>query len=106
MEIWATDVSSSALEVAKSNAQEHGVRESIRLIHGELFEPLEGKMGYFDGIVSNPPYVNRREMENLSQEVQWEPRLALEAGPDGLDLYRRIIPHGHLYLKDHGFMAL
>jgi release factor glutamine methyltransferase len=45
-------------------------------------------------------------MENLPQEVQWEPRLALEAGSDGLDLYRRIIPRGHLYLKDQGFMAL
>ena len=106
LEIWATDVSSSALEIAQSNSQQHGVKEGIRFIHGELFEPLEGKMGYFDGIVSNPPYVNRREMANLPQEVQWEPRLALEAGPDGLDPYRLIIPHGHLYLKDQGFLAL
>ena len=106
VEIWATDLSSAALEVAQSNAQQHGVQERIRFIHGELFEPLENRMGFFHGIVSNPPYVNRREMENLPQEVRWEPRLALEAGPDGLDLYRRIIPRGHLYLKDQGFMAL
>jgi len=55
VEIWATDLSSAALEVAQSNAQQHGVRERIRFIHGELFEPLENRMGFFHGIVSNPP---------------------------------------------------
>ncbi len=106
VEIWATDISPEALAIAQSNAGQHGVRERIHFIHGDLFEPLEKKREFFHGIVSNPPYVSQREMDNLPQEVQWEPRLALDAGPQGLDFYRRIIPQAYLYLKSPGFLAL
>ncbi len=106
VEIWATDISPTALAIAQSNAERHGVRERIHFVHGDLFQPLENKRGFFHGIVSNPPYVSQREMENLPQEVQWEPRLALDAGPEGLAFYRRIIPLAYLYLQSPGFMAL
>ena len=64
-------------------------------------------MWVFPRVVSNPPYVRRSEIEYLSREVRdWEPKLALDGGPDGLDFHRRIIQQGHLYLKDGGFIAL
>ena len=106
VEIWATDLSQAALEIARSNSQHHGVNDRIHFVDGDIFKPVEGHLGFFHGIVSNPPYVSRREMENLSRDVRWEPMLALDGGYDGLHLYRRIIPRGHFYLKDGGFMAL
>ena len=106
VEIWATDISPEALAIAQSNAEQHGVRERIHFVHGDLFQPFDNQRGFFHGIVSNPPYVSQRELENLPQEVQWEPRLALDAGPEGLTFYQRIIPLAYLYLQSPGFMAL
>jgi release factor glutamine methyltransferase len=107
VEVWATDLSAKALEIARANADRHGVKDRIRFIEGDLFEPIKRQCGFFHGVVSNPPYVRRSEIEYLSREVRdWEPKLALDGGPDGLDFYRRIIQQGHVYLKDGGFIAL
>ena len=106
LEIWATDLSATALDIAQRNSERHGVGQKIQFVHGDAFDPVRDKPGFFHGIVANPPYVRIREMQGLSREVLREPRLALNGGSDGLDLYRRIIPHGHLYLRDQGFMAL
>ncbi|MFQ5916248.1 MAG: peptide chain release factor N(5)-glutamine methyltransferase [Candidatus Binatia bacterium] len=107
VEVWATDLSPKALEIARANADRHGVKDRIRFVEGDLFEPVERQCGFFHGVVSNPPYVRRSEMEFLSPEVrEWEPKVALDGGPDGLDFHRRIIQQGHLYLKDGGFMVL
>ena len=106
LEIWATDFSVTALEIARGNAERHGERQNIHFVHGDAFDPVRDKPGFFHGIVANPPYVRIREMEGLSREVLREPRLALDGGSDGLDLYRRIIPLGNLYLRNQGFIAL
>lgn len=106
LEIWATDLSATALEIAQRNAERHGVGQKIHFAHGDAFDPVRDKPGFFHGIIANPPYVRIREIQGLSREVLREPRLALDGGSDGLDLYRRIIPHGHFYLRDQGFIAL
>lgn len=107
LEIWATDFSSGALEIARANADQHGVREKVHFLQGDTFKPVEGRRGFFHMVVSNPPYVRRGEIQDLPPEVRdWEPKLALDGGLDGLDLYRRIIQGGQLYLADRGFMVL
>lgn len=108
MEIWATDLSSSGLEIACENARRNGVDGRIQLLCGDLFAPIDhwGK-GFFHLIASNPPYVRRGEIDVLSPEVRnWEPRLALDGGEDGLDFYRRICLDAHCFLADGGFLAL
>lgn len=107
VEIWATDLFPGALEIARANVARHGVNERTRFLQGDIFEPVEGWSGFFHMIVSNPPYVCRGEIQDLPPEVRdWEPRSAWDGGWDGLDLLRRIIQDGHLYLKEKGFMAL
>jgi release factor glutamine methyltransferase len=105
--LTATDVSTAALEVARTNATRHHVIERIRLLHGDLFAPLNRDQP-FDVIASNPPYVADGEWETLAADVRLhEPRGALTAGPDGLDVIRRLIaeaadflvPGGHLLLE-------
>ena len=106
-EIWATDLSSEALDIARANVARHGLKKAIHFLQGDLFEPVEGRQAFFHMVISNPPYVRRRELQNLPPEVRdWEPQLALDGGLDGLDLHRRIIQEGHLYLADGGFIAL
>ena len=68
-----------------------------------LFEKIEEK---FDVIVSNPPYIETKTIQTLDKEVQMEPKLALDGGEDGLDLYRRIIKEAYKYLNNNGTLAL
>jgi release factor glutamine methyltransferase len=106
-EVWATDVSSGALEIARANARRHGVEEKIQFLHGDLFEPVSDRGEIFDLIVSNPPYVRSDEIDALPRDVRdFEPRVALDGGADGLEFYRRIIPGALRYLSDGGFLAL
>jgi len=90
--VTAVDVSPAALEVARSNAVEHGVEQRIDFLAGDLFAavPPDRK---FDLIVSNPPYVTTAEMANLAADVRdYEPHGALEAGPHGTEVIARLIP--------------
>ena len=85
-QIFASDISKEALEVAKMNANINGAK--ISFVEGDLFSNLVEK---FDIIVSNPPYVSNKEYEELSEEIRlYEPKLALVA-EDGLEFYRRIV---------------
>ena len=87
--ITATDLSAAALAVARDNAERN--RVNVRFLQGDLLEPVAGEA--FSLVVSNPPYVSATERPSLSIEVrEYEPHLALFAGPDGLDVYRRLIP--------------
>ncbi|MBI3857933.1 MAG: peptide chain release factor N(5)-glutamine methyltransferase [Planctomycetes bacterium] len=82
----ATDLSARALEVARHNARLHGVEDRITFVEADLF--VEGS---FELVISNPPYVSTAEMKSLPLEVRHEPKLALEGGPDGLAVIRRIV---------------
>jgi len=105
--IWATDVSIEALKVARSNAARYGASERVRLLHGDLFEPIGEIAGRFDLIVSNPPYIRSAEIDALEPEVSlWEPRGALDGGVDGLDFYRRIAREAGDHLAPNGAVAV
>jgi release factor glutamine methyltransferase len=106
-EIWAVDVSAAALNIAEVNARRHGVAERIKFLDGDLFNPIAELGRWFDVIISNPPYVLSKEIANLGREVRdWEPKMALDGGPDGLDCYRHIIGGAHTYLAPEGRVLL
>jgi len=99
----ATDLSPKALVVAEENALRCGVRERMRFLRGDLFQPL-GKGEAFDLIVTNPPYVPRGDFPSLMPEVRdYEPRIALDGGEDGLDFFRRALPAVSEYLPPGGW---
>ena len=99
----AIDVSPAAIEVAKRNAARHSVSERLELVVSDCFAGLNRKNPLFDLIVSNPPYVSVRELENLQREVRdYEPHLALLAGEDGLSIIRRLLVEAGTYLKSRG----
>lgn len=103
--VYATESSEAALEVAERNANRAGVRDRVQLLKGDLLEPLAGCS--FDLIVSNPPYVPSAEIDRLEPEIaKYEPRQALDGGPDGLDYYRRLAPDAPEYLKVGGVLAV
>ena len=105
--VVATDISEPALAVAARNVEKHQLQDRIELRHGDLFEPLVAKLDQFDVIVSNPPYVSAAEYEALEKNVKdYEPRLALYAGADGLDVYRRISEKAEQFLKPDGLLLL
>ena len=103
--ITATDLSSSALAIAQSNARRNGVDSCIRFLAGDLLAPVSGEQ--FEIIVSNPPYVSAADRASLDVEVrEYEPPPALFAGDDGLAIYRRLIPQAVAALVPGGFLAL
>jgi release factor glutamine methyltransferase len=107
IEVWATDISPAALEVARLNAALHNVQQRISFLAGDLFGPVEELRNRFHLVVSNPPYVTESELEGLAPEIRdWEPRLALYGGLDGLDFYRRIAREAPFYLADGGFVVV
>jgi release factor glutamine methyltransferase len=96
-QVTASDVSSEALEVAQRNAARHDLNGRVRFIQGDLLAPLAGEQ--FDLIVSNPPYVSHPEFEKLAPQVRdFEPRLALDGGPDGFEVFNRLIPSARPHL--------
>ena len=100
----AVDVSESALEVAKFNANKFHVSDRVKFYCGNLFETLEGQI--FNAIVSNPPYIPTLELKKLQIEVKREPQLALDGGEYGLRFYRRIISDAPRFLADGGLLAV
>ena len=102
--IVASDISQKALEIARTNAIKHGVCKRVEFIKSDLFDNL--KIHGFDFIISNPPYIMRKEIAYLQPEVKdYEPRTALDGGVDGLDFYRGISQKAPLYLKAGGILA-
>lgn len=102
--ICASDISEAALEVARRNAERHGVVDRIELRCGDLFEPW-GDGPEFDVIVSNPPYLAVARKDELPVHVrEFEPATALFAGDDGLDLYRRLMEWAPQHLTADGHL--
>ena len=100
--VTATDISEAALEVAKENFKQFDAAVETRLI--DLYGDLSEK---FDIIVSNPPYIKTEEIDTLDKEVKdYEPRIALDGGEDGLDFYRRICEGAKHHLNEHGKLFL
>lgn len=105
-EVTAVDLSDAALAIARENAARHGLGERISFLRSDLLAALAGR-GSFDAVLSNPPYVPEVDAESLHRQVrEFEPRTALFAGPDGLDIYRRLIPQASAILKPGGLLAL
>lgn len=104
VEITAVEVSDIALEVAKENAKIHDVYGKIKFLKSDLFSNISILHPKFDIIVSNPPYIPRDEIDNLSVQVNFEPLSALDGGGDGLDFYRRIIKDAPRFLKKQGYL--
>ena len=100
--VSAADISKEALDIARRNISENDCE--INLIQSDLFENIDSK---FDVIISNPPYVTDDEYETLALEVKnFEPKLALTAGKEGLDIYKKLIPSALEHLNDNGMISL
>jgi release factor glutamine methyltransferase len=107
--VFATDISTDALMVAKENAKMNKVENQIEFLQGDLFAPLENKNleGKIDCVVSNPPYVNQEEFDQLPKEVKdYEPILALKTDQEGTLLHRRIIGNSLDFLSEGGILVL
>ncbi|HHD15183.1 MAG TPA: peptide chain release factor N(5)-glutamine methyltransferase [Euryarchaeota archaeon] len=105
--LHATDIVTEALDVTRRNAERLGVSERVFLHHGDLFEPLEGKglEGSFDMIICNPPYIPTNSIYRLPDIVKRnQPREALDAGPYGIDIIRRLVKEAPVWLSDGGHL--
>jgi release factor glutamine methyltransferase len=109
-EIFATDTSAPALEVARRNAARHAVSDRIHFIEGDLLGPIRSPLSapeFLDLVVSNPPYVGRQEQAGLSREVRdHEPHAALFAGATGVEMYPRFIGAAEQVLGENGIIVL
>jgi release factor glutamine methyltransferase len=104
--ILATDVSMSALFVARENAIHNDVIDRVSFIQTDLFDGIS-QDSKFDWVVSNPPYILTGDLPSLSQEIRkYEPILALDGGADGLDVIKRIIENAFMFLKPSGHLAI
>jgi len=102
--IMATDISLTALDVARRNACNLGLQNQIDFRQGDLLEPVKG---IFDIIASNPPYIGAQEYEELPEGVRaFEPREALLAGKSGLEFYEKLIYQAEGYLEKNGWLLL
>lgn len=102
--VEAADLSAEAVEVARRNAQAFGVAERVTFLVGDLLVPATGQ---FDVIVSNPPYVARRDAPGMMPDVRdHEPHVALFGGQDGMDIPRRLLTQAAQRLQPGGWIAM
>jgi release factor glutamine methyltransferase len=103
-EIYATDISADALEVARINCENYGVTEKVHLLLGDMLQPLSQRV---DVILANLPYVRDAEMNELIPEIrEFEPEVALAGGIDGLDKIRWLLPQARQKLLPGGLVLL
>lgn len=104
--VYGIDISDIALKVANINKQRLNLF-NVKFYEGDLFKALEGLNleEKFEIIASNPPYISKEEIEKLDRTVkEFEPRLALDGGEDGLDFYRKITPESKKFLNNNGLL--
>ena len=101
--IVATDLYETALRVAEVNVQRHNVADRVTLLQGDLLEPLPQPA---DLVVANLPYIRSEVIDTLQPEIQFEPREALDGGPDGLDLIKRLLQQAATKVKPNGAILL
>jgi ribosomal protein L3 glutamine methyltransferase len=102
--VVAADLSDDALAVARRNVEDYGMQDQVELVKSDVFSGLQGRR--FDLIVSNPPYVTGAAMDALPAEYLHEPRMALAAGEDGMDVVRRIVADARAHLMPDGVLAV
>ncbi len=106
IQMIASDISMPALEICKINAKRHQVEERLKILHSDLWQVIPNT-NKFDFIVSNPPYISENDYPFLMPEVQnFEPKIALLGGKDGLDFYRNILAKASEYIKPNGLLVL
>jgi len=104
--VTAIDRSADALATAKRNAQRHGVAERIEFLQGDLMSPLQASE-LFDFVVSNPPYIAEADLPRLPPGVRdYEPRLALDGGPDGFAVFDRLIADSQPFLPPGSWLIV
>ena len=105
--VIATDLSDDAVALARENAFDSGVADRVTVLQGDLGAAVPAELlGRFSAVVSNPPYVPTAVLTDIPREVaDFEPRLALDGGPDGLDLYRRLLDFALTALEPGGIFA-
>ncbi|HBG21765.1 MAG TPA: peptide chain release factor N(5)-glutamine methyltransferase [Peptococcaceae bacterium] len=105
--LMATDISSSALQVAERNARRHGVAERVEFLQGDLLTPLleQGITGKGAAVAANLPYIPTSDLESLPLDVHYEPSSALDGGKDGLEQYRRLLPQVATFLAPGGLLV-
>lgn len=101
--IDAVDLSEDALKVAEINVEQHGLEDQVNLIRSDLFSELDGKR--YDLIVTNPPYVDKLDLDSMPAEFHAEPRMGLEAGEDGLDIVVQILLESSAHLEENGALV-
>ncbi|TWU23790.1 peptide chain release factor N(5)-glutamine methyltransferase [Bythopirellula polymerisocia] len=104
--VTAIDISPAALDVARRNAEKHGVAERIKFVAGDLFSTLSSTEKY-SLVLSNPPYVSSEEMADLAPDVRdYEPHLALDGGEHGTEVIERLIAQSPGYLLSGAWLLL
>jgi release factor glutamine methyltransferase len=103
-EIHACDISDDALEMAQINAARLGLEQRVNFRKSDLLSAYAGED--FDFVVSNPPYVGESEMDKVQKQVrEFEPKIAVFSGEEGMDIYRRLIPQAREVLKPGGWFV-
>ncbi len=104
-EVYATDISPAALEIAGINAARHQLEKRIQFRETDLLSGFDEN--FFDFVISNPPYVGESEEDTVQLEVRkFEPRNAVFAGPTGLEIIARLIPQARLALRPNGWLVM
>jgi release factor glutamine methyltransferase len=104
-QVDACDLSEDALEIARANAARLGLESQVRFQRSDLLTAYAGRQ--FDFVISNPPYVGESEADKVQKQVrEFEPKMAVFSGWEGMDIYRRLIPQAHPTLKPGGWLVM
>ena len=99
------DLFDKTLSIARENAEYNGVGKRLGFLRADVLSPsFMDDLGLFDCIISNPPYIETKEVAKLSRELSYEPNAALDGGEDGLKFYKAIVKDYAKYLTERGFM--
>lgn len=106
LRLIASDVSTAALELAAENLEAHGVAEAVELVDADLMAPAGERLPRPDVVTANLPYVSSAEVDERRGSLGFEPRIALDGGPDGLDLLRRFLADAPLHAAPGATLVL
>ena len=105
--IDAIDLSDAALEIANINIKKHNLTNQVKAIKSDLFNTIKTPTAKkYDLIISNPPYVDKQDLDNMPEEYKHEPKMALAAGDDGLDLVKIILKEAINHLNPNGLLVV